>query len=91
MIEVITKDHKALSMPNFAPFKDKEDVVNRLLPYHTLQFPAYPKDLKVLTAEEKEETIRKAQRIMDKINNVVNERSQRVVICFVIDSSCLIK
>lgn len=75
----MVNDQKALLTPSFAPFKDKADVVNRLLPYHTVQFPPYPKGLKAPSFEKKQETIRKAQNVMEKVNDIVNERSKMVV------------
>ena len=82
-VESMVNDQKALLTPSFAPFKDKADVVNRLLPYHTVQFPPYPKDLKAPSSEKKQETIRKAQDVIDKVNDIVNERSKMVVSLFV--------
>ena len=35
-------DHKRLSSVNISPFKDRMEMVERLLPFHTVQMPIYP-------------------------------------------------
>ena len=41
----ILSDHKAVTEPDYkTPFKSKQDVIDRLLPYHIYQYPKVDMD-----------------------------------------------
>ncbi len=60
-----------------APFTDKMDAVARLLPYHTVQLPEYPKGNKA-TKEKKDQIIKEAHQVMDQISEILKENSKQV-------------
>ena len=76
-MESLSNDHKALASVNIdAPFIDKMDAVNRLLPYHAVQFPEYP-EVKIVT-EEKDRIINEANQVMDRISAILKNNSNKV-------------
>jgi hypothetical protein len=53
------------------------DAVSRLLPYHTVQLPEYPKGNKA-TKEKKDQIIKEAHQVMDQISEILKENSKQV-------------
>lgn len=81
VVETLSNDQKALASPDFSPFKDKHDVLNRLAPYHITQFPEFIEQEEKVKDEVKVEDIEK--RFLEVQKNVMkaleNEREVNLV------------